>query len=216
MASSRDGNVLSIGEGSHDLSSQYIEYNEGRAESEPILPFIKPTGDRPRKYENRHMKPTVQALFPVTHNRRWIAGTHVAIVDERRPIILQRKSPVGHIQTVPSPAASSNLVVPNTAESIQEKGDTSQISQPTTPSRDEIAAILLACNTDEDYRRWIRWMVVPFSGKVGMTSSMGIEGQVKLFSELGYEMGEKFRTQGEVHQLTDGANDMPRDPLVTN
>ncbi|KAF5204972.1 hypothetical protein FRX31_005441, partial [Thalictrum thalictroides] len=144
MASSCNGNVFSMEEGPHDLSSQAKDYNEGRAESEPILPFIKSTGGRPRKYGNKHIKPIVQAPFPVTHNRRWIAGTQVTNVGERSPIILQRKSPVSHIQTASSPAISSNSVAPNTAVSIQERGESSQRSKPPIPSRDEIAASLIS------------------------------------------------------------------------
>ncbi|KAF5183433.1 hypothetical protein FRX31_026980 [Thalictrum thalictroides] len=106
--------------------------------------------------------------------------------------ILQRQSPNENGRAYESPSSSTAMAAPNPMKSTHERGEPSSPPPADNPTKEELTRSLLACETEEDYRRWIRWMLVPFVGEVGVTTSMGNEGQVKLFIELGKEMEDQI------------------------
>ncbi|KAF5177152.1 hypothetical protein FRX31_033261, partial [Thalictrum thalictroides] len=64
--------------------------------------------------------------------------------------------------------------VPNTQKE-QVRGTSEERDSSPAPTRDAVAYSLYNCNSEEDYRNWIRWMVIPFAKAEGMSTNLGIE-----------------------------------------
>ncbi|KAF5191478.1 hypothetical protein FRX31_018936 [Thalictrum thalictroides] len=54
----------------------------------------------------------------------------------------------------------------------------------TMPDRSVITESLLKCNSHGDFRNWIKWFVMPIAGELSMTTSLGTEGQLRMFTEV--------------------------------
>ncbi|KAF5182501.1 hypothetical protein FRX31_027913 [Thalictrum thalictroides] len=52
------------------------------------------------------------------------------------------------------------------------------------PSREEEAQSLMKCGENRDALTLIKWVVIPLAQRLGMTTTMGNEGLIKLFNEL--------------------------------
>ncbi|KAF5181077.1 hypothetical protein FRX31_029336 [Thalictrum thalictroides] len=99
------------------------------------------------------------------------------------PVLSSPRNPNPFMVPFSSPPVS---VVPNSQSSLGE-GVPSSRMMTTHHNREEVLSSLIMCTTEEDFKQWLRWMVVPLAGELGMTTSMGLEGQIKLFTELGLQ-----------------------------
>ncbi|KAF5203976.1 hypothetical protein FRX31_006438 [Thalictrum thalictroides] len=75
-----------------------------------------------------------------------------------------------HISTMSHNGQASRRNKPHTQSEIPDKADTFES--------------LLNCKTTGDLYNWITWNVAPIAGKFGMTTSLGAEGQIQMFSNL--------------------------------
>ncbi|KAF5205433.1 hypothetical protein FRX31_004980 [Thalictrum thalictroides] len=73
---------------------------------------------------------------------------------------------------------------------IQEDGASSKVEgtqEKKVVDRERLGTIadsLYNCKTTDDYSNWIRWIVIPAAGELGVTYSKSIESQVKLYEDL--------------------------------
>ncbi|KAF5184780.1 hypothetical protein FRX31_025633 [Thalictrum thalictroides] len=182
-------------------------------ESEPIRPTIQPSNylAYARKHRKNFKSNGLKRPFLGHQKWVWLTGTHkhnhrannraqssrVVEVLNDAPSIDQPQALDPHVATLVSNVSSPPPPI-SCAPSISlcsEFGEPSSSTQDRVPSREDVAFSLLSCSSDEDFNRWIRWMVIPFSKEVGMTTSLGIEGQVKMFSDFGRDMDVSFRPQ---------------------
>ncbi|KAF5181870.1 hypothetical protein FRX31_028543 [Thalictrum thalictroides] len=85
----------------------------------------------------------------------------------------------------PSAPRQTNLLSFRPPMDIVSEQCISTPSQLDGPSREELISSFLSCKTEEDFRRWIRWMVIPLSSQLGVSSSVDQFGQENLFTQLG-------------------------------
>ncbi|KAF5185202.1 hypothetical protein FRX31_025213 [Thalictrum thalictroides] len=121
---------------------------------------------------NKHRGVRIQSPWPAKH--MWKQAQ-----PQECPTILKRGQPV-HIEK---------------GKEVQEQlHDCSSGSEPTPLSigqagpecfdKDAIVESLLSCKSNGDIHNWIKWFVIPIAGNLGMTTSLGVEGQIRLFSDL--------------------------------
>ncbi|KAF5184772.1 hypothetical protein FRX31_025640 [Thalictrum thalictroides] len=72
--------------------------------------------------------------------------------------------------------------------------------------RKEIAIGLMQCEDDEQTTNWLRWFFIPFAKHLGMSTSLAIERQMKLFKELIEGAKSGTHEQNNRDQLVDHVN----------
>ncbi|KAF5185393.1 hypothetical protein FRX31_025018 [Thalictrum thalictroides] len=176
--------------------------------SEPIVPMAQPA--RPKRNRVRPKTPNKKGFkgpFMGHQKWRWIAGNQRLYPKKQHIESVSRQEPeqsggetqpqqcvlMGQQASEPGPSARQSLsptnsFVESTPVLLQGEASHSSSSSQMRFSKEDIANSLLSCSTEDDFRKWIRWWVIPTAGKLGMTSSMGLEGQMKLFCELGKQM----------------------------
>ncbi|KAF5184705.1 hypothetical protein FRX31_025710 [Thalictrum thalictroides] len=87
-------------------------------------------------------------------------------------------------------------------------------------SINEIARGLSECRTSADISHWIKYMVVPFSHDMGMTSELGVQGEERMFWEIYNQYGnmnenETINDDNEERALVK-TSEFPKELLVSN
>ncbi|KAF5198331.1 hypothetical protein FRX31_012083, partial [Thalictrum thalictroides] len=160
-----------IEDGVHHSFTSMVSLDSHGNEEEMITPSV-----RPKNVKRARKQPKKQKFGPFFGpQKRWWLTNHKRNFIKRPPLLsrnfgaqsfAQHAQPLQVLSPIHSPIQDNAMDIPSSSSSLParsynqflERKETTETIQLNNISKQDLVSSLLACSSDEDYRRWIQWV----------------------------------------------------------